>query len=89
MDHNGSDIAFARDGTLFISTGDGGGEERVEQVALRAQSVYMLNGKVLHVDRDGRGLPDNPFWNGYQLESLAGVGAGLAKPVSDDAARRA
>lgn len=64
VDHDGADIAFAPDGTLFISTGDGGGEEKVEKVAFLAQDPDTLGGKVLHVDRDGRGLPTNPFWNG-------------------------
>jgi glucose/arabinose dehydrogenase len=64
LDVDGSDIAFGSDGTLFISTGFGGGLERVEHSALLAQDVNTLGGKLLHVDRDGRGLPDNPFWSG-------------------------
>ena len=62
VDHDGSDVAFAPDGTLFISTGDGGGAEHVEEVAMRSQDIDTLGGKVLHVDRDGRGLAGNPFW---------------------------
>jgi glucose/arabinose dehydrogenase len=64
VDHIGADIAFGRDGTLFISTGDGGGQERVEATAFRAQDADALGGKVLHVTRDGRGLPSNPFYTG-------------------------
>jgi glucose/arabinose dehydrogenase len=65
VDHDGGDIEFARDGTIFVSTGDGGGDdEHVEQTAVRAQNIDSLAGKVLHVSRDGKGLPSNPFWNG-------------------------
>ncbi|HEV8103931.1 MAG TPA: PQQ-dependent sugar dehydrogenase [Gaiellaceae bacterium] len=64
LDVDGSDIAFGSDGTLFISTGFGGGLEHVEHSATLAQDVNTLGGKLLHIDRDGRGLPDNPFWNG-------------------------
>ena len=63
-DHIGADIAFGRDGSLYVSTGDGGGEERVEERAFKAQDVDDLGGKVLHVTRDGRGLPTNPFFDG-------------------------
>jgi glucose/arabinose dehydrogenase len=65
VDHDGGDIQFARDGTIYVSTGDGGGDdEHVEQTAVRAQNIDSLAGKVLHVRRDGKGLPSNPFWNG-------------------------
>ena len=81
VDHNGSDIAFAPDGTMFISTGDGGGEERVEQVALRAQNIDTLGGKVLHVDRNGMGLADNPYWDGDPQSNRSKVWAvGLRNP---------
>ena len=64
LDVVGTDFAFAPDGTMFISTGYGGGFERVEKSAILAQNVNTLGGKILHIDRDGRGLRDNPFWNG-------------------------
>ncbi|MFN0153513.1 MAG: PQQ-dependent sugar dehydrogenase [Gaiella sp.] len=64
VDHIGADIAFAPDGSLFVSTGDGGGAEDSEQQGWLAQDVDSLAGKILRVDRQGRGLPDNPYWNG-------------------------
>ena len=66
LDVDGADLVFAPDGTLFVSTGygGGGGEEHVEDSAFLAQNRDSLAGKVLHVDRDGRGLPSNPFWDG-------------------------
>ena len=65
--HVGAQIAFAADRTLFLSTGDGGGEgsgDEVEPISLRAQDVNGLGGKVLRITRAGEGLASNPFWNG-------------------------
>jgi len=66
FDVDGADFVFAPDGTLFISTGygGGGGEEHVEDSAFLSQNGDSLAGKILHVDRDGHGLPSNPFWDG-------------------------
>jgi glucose/arabinose dehydrogenase len=81
VDHDGGDIAFAPDGTLFVSTGDGGGQEHVEQAALLAQSIDTLGGKILHVDRDGNGLSDNPFWDGNPKSNRSRVWAlGVRNP---------
>jgi glucose/arabinose dehydrogenase len=60
-DHIGADIILNEDGTLFLSTGDGGGSE---PNVTRSQHLDSLAGKVLRVDRSGRGLPGNPYWNG-------------------------
>jgi glucose/arabinose dehydrogenase len=63
--HTVGDLRFAADNTLFVSMGDGasaGGTDIAR--AFRAQEIDSLNGKILHIDRDGRGLPDNPFWDG-------------------------
>ena len=64
-DVDGGTIAFARDGTMYVSTGDGGGfDTQIEPGAINSQSVDALEGKVLHITRDGKGVPSNPFWNG-------------------------
>ena len=64
-DHDGGDIVFAKDGTLFVSTGDGGGrDDEIEPTTLGVQDVDDLAGKVLHITRDGEGVASNPFWNG-------------------------
>lgn len=60
-DHIGADIVFRPDGTLLIATGDGG--PAVGNVVL-AQSKDALGGKILRVDKSGRGVPSNPFWDG-------------------------
>jgi glucose/arabinose dehydrogenase len=64
VDHNGGDIVFARDGTMFVATGDGGGLEGFEKTALSAQDPDALGGKVLRMTRAGRGVEGNPLWNG-------------------------
>jgi glucose/arabinose dehydrogenase len=81
VDHIGADIAFGKDGTLFISTGDGGGHERVEESAYSAQNVDSLAGKILRVTRDGRGLASNPFFAGDTKANRSKVWAlGLRNP---------
>jgi glucose/arabinose dehydrogenase len=82
LDHDGAQVAFAPDQTMFLSTGDGGGhDERVEPSALEAQDVDSLSGKVLHIDRNGKGLPGNPYWNGDPNANRSKVWAiGLRNP---------
>jgi glucose/arabinose dehydrogenase len=72
---DGADFVFAPDGTLFVSTGFGGGEEHVEPSAFLSENRESLAGKVLHVDRDGRGLASNPFWDGNPQSSRSKVWA--------------
>jgi glucose/arabinose dehydrogenase len=53
----GSRIVVDRDGSLFVTTGDGGQEKR-------AQDFFDAAGAVLHIDPDG-GIPaDNPYRDG-------------------------
>lgn len=54
--HNGGGLRFARDGTLFVSTGDA--ESRDD-----AQDRASLNGKILRVTATGGVPADNPFGN--------------------------
>lgn len=52
--HNGGILGFARDGTLFVTTGDA-------TDPAKAQDVAALQGKVLRINRDGSVPPDNPI----------------------------
>ena len=53
--HWGSRLVFARDGTLFVTTGDRYSERE------RAQDVSTTLGKVVRINPDGSIPKDNPF----------------------------
>jgi glucose/arabinose dehydrogenase len=54
--HFGSRLVFARDGTLFVTTGDRGDSDEAQN-----KSVHL--GKVIRIDPDGSVPADNPFVN--------------------------
>ncbi|TWT87772.1 Quinoprotein glucose dehydrogenase B precursor [Neorhodopirellula pilleata] len=63
--HTVGALAFGIDGELFVSIGDGASYNRVDVRADRVQDIDSLSGKVLRIDPlTGRGLSDNPFFNG-------------------------
>ena len=80
--HSGGAIRFAPDGSMFVSTGDGSGNEKAYiSNALRAQNLDSFSGKLLHVTPEGKGLPTNPFWTGDPDASRAKIWAyGLRNP---------
>lgn len=52
--HNGGDLHFAPDGTLYISTGDAVN-------SANSQSLTSLGGKMLRINKDGSIPEDNPY----------------------------
>jgi len=54
--HSGCRLAMANDGTLWVGTGDSATPGLSPQ---RPQNHKSLNGKILHVDRDGKGVAGN------------------------------
>jgi glucose/arabinose dehydrogenase/PKD repeat protein/endonuclease YncB( thermonuclease family) len=62
--HSVGNVIFAPDGTLFMTQGDAASFSVVDPMALRTQDLDSLAGKLLHFDRNGNGLPGNPFYNG-------------------------
>lgn len=54
-------VRSAPDGTLYVGNGDGAGFDGIDQRAVRSQREDSLAGKILHVDRDGRGVPGHAF----------------------------
>lgn len=81
-DHCGGDIEFASDGTMFISTGDGwNGSAGFNVNPPRAQDLDLLAGKILRVDRLGKGVAGNPFHSGDGEANRSKVWAyGLRNP---------
>ena len=49
------------DGTLWVGHGDGADFGDIDPLAFRSLNPESLAGKVLHVDRDGKGLPGHAF----------------------------
>jgi glucose/arabinose dehydrogenase len=77
--HTIGTLAFAPDGSLFVSSGDGSNYGGVDPRALRAQLLDSLNGKVLRQARQSllrRGRPEP--------QPVQGVGVRAAQPVPDD-----
>ena len=63
--HTIGDLEFGPDGSLYVSTGDGGSFGRADPVNLRSLDLDSLAGKILRIDPiTGDGYSDNPFFNG-------------------------
>ncbi|WP_223758339.1 PQQ-dependent sugar dehydrogenase [Myxococcus sp. RHSTA-1-4] len=79
--HTVGNVRFARDGTLFVSIGDGALFGGVDDNALRAQDLDSLAGKVLRITPLGAGVSSNPFWTGDAAANRSKVWAyGLRNP---------
>jgi PKD repeat protein len=59
--HTIGTVLSAPDGTLFVGSGDAAGYNVADPLSLRAYDENSMAGKILHVDRDGRGLPGHAF----------------------------
>lgn len=55
--HFGSRLVFARDGTLFVTTGD----RSITEGRMQARRLDGLLGKVVRINPDGSVPPDNPY----------------------------
>ena len=62
--HSVGGLDFGPDGLLYVDLGDGAHFNYVDTNATRAQNLNLLSGKVLRINPNGPGLPDNPFWDG-------------------------
>jgi PKD repeat protein len=49
------------DGTLWVGSGDGSSWAGVDTLAFRTYDESGYNGKIMHIDRNGNGLPSHPF----------------------------
>jgi glucose/arabinose dehydrogenase len=59
--HSIGTVAAASDGTLYVGSGDASSYAEFDQLAFRVYDQHSFAGKILHIDRDGNGLPGHPF----------------------------
>jgi glucose/arabinose dehydrogenase len=59
--HSIGTVRADADGTLWVGSGDAADYNTVDQLAFRTYDEQSFAGKILHVDRDGHGLPGHPF----------------------------
>jgi glucose/arabinose dehydrogenase len=59
--HSIGTVRSAPDGTLWIGNGDGRDWSKVDPVAVRTYNEQSFSGKIIHVDRNGMGLPGHAF----------------------------
>jgi glucose/arabinose dehydrogenase len=59
--HSIGTVRSAPDGTLFVGSGDGASYSEVDDRAFRSYNEQSFAGKIMHVDRNGNGLPGHPF----------------------------
>jgi glucose/arabinose dehydrogenase len=57
----GGRIAFAKDGTIFMTVGDRDGNRKADYDQQLAQKLDIDVGKIIHLTADGMPAPDNPF----------------------------
>ncbi len=59
--HSIGTVRSAADGTLWVGSGDGANYGGVDPRAVRTHDEQSFGGKLIHIDRNGRGLPGHPF----------------------------
>jgi glucose/arabinose dehydrogenase len=59
--HSIGSVRSAPDGTLYVGSGDAASFNFVDTLAFRTYDERSMAGKILHIDRNGRGLPSHPF----------------------------
>jgi glucose/arabinose dehydrogenase len=62
--HSIGSVRSAPDGTLYVGSGDAAGWTSTDPKAFRSYDEQSLAGKIMHIDRDGHGLPGHPFCQG-------------------------
>ena len=59
--HQGGTVLSASDGTLFVGYGDSNLPDSPGNQVFRTFNPKSTAGKLLHIDAEGKGLPDHPF----------------------------
>ncbi|WP_328645294.1 PQQ-dependent sugar dehydrogenase [Amycolatopsis sp. NBC_00348] len=69
--HGINTVLAPADGTLWVSIGDSGDFTQADPGSLRAQDVNQPYGKILHLTKDGNGVPGNPYYDAANPASSA------------------
>jgi glucose/arabinose dehydrogenase/PKD repeat protein len=59
--HSIGSVRSAPDGTLYVGSGDASSFSFVDALALRTYNEQSMAGKILRIDRNGRGVAGHPF----------------------------
>jgi glucose/arabinose dehydrogenase len=59
--HSIGTVRTAPDGTLYVGTGDGNDYKHVDPLTFNDNNPQTYRGKIMHIDRNGHGLPGHPF----------------------------
>jgi glucose/arabinose dehydrogenase len=61
LSHSIGTVRVAPDGSLYVGTGDGSDYLIVDPIAQNDNNPLTYRGKIMHIDRNGNGLPGHPF----------------------------
>ena len=61
LSHSIGTVRADPDGSLWVGSGDGASWGYADPLALRTFDEQSMAGKIMHIDREGRGLPGHPF----------------------------
>jgi glucose/arabinose dehydrogenase len=64
LSHAPGTVTFGPDGKLYLTIGDAASYDEVDPLALRAQNLDSLAGKILRLNPNGTAPADNPFYTG-------------------------
>jgi glucose/arabinose dehydrogenase len=68
--HSIGTVRSAPDGTLWVGSGDAASFNEVDPLALRTYDTQSMAGKIMHIDRNGNGLPGHPLCPSEPLTSV-------------------
>ena len=71
--HSMGALRFGADGKLWASLGDGAGYLSVDPLAMDAQDIHNLGGKIIRINTDGTAPSDNPFYDGNSHDNQSKV----------------
>ncbi|MCL5994781.1 MAG: PQQ-dependent sugar dehydrogenase [Chloroflexi bacterium] len=68
--HSVDSIRWTPEGYMFVSFGEGAPSLEVTDLAVRAQNIDNLQGKIIRINKeDGTGVPGNPFYDAKNPKS--------------------